>query len=51
MRLGCLFSHQDKREYLHKAQSPYSVNSLAIVAAQAAIQDQSYSLKATLPKC
>jgi histidinol-phosphate aminotransferase len=42
MRLGCLFSHQDNVKYLHKAQSPYSVNSLAIVAAQAAIQDQSY---------
>ena len=42
MRLGCLFSHQDNVKYLHKAQSPYSVNSLAIVAAQAAIQDQPY---------
>ena len=29
-------------EYLHKAQSPYSVNSLAVLAAQAAIRDREY---------
>ena len=28
--------------YLHKAQSPYSVNSLAVVAAQAAVEDRAY---------
>jgi histidinol-phosphate aminotransferase len=42
MRLGCLFSHQDNIKYLYKAQSPFSVNSVAIVAAQAAIEDQAY---------
>ena len=42
MRLGCLFSHPANIHYLHKAQSPYSVNSLAVLAAQAAVADQAY---------
>uniref|UniRef100_Q01ZU2 Histidinol-phosphate aminotransferase n=1 Tax=Solibacter usitatus (strain Ellin6076) TaxID=234267 RepID=Q01ZU2_SOLUE len=42
MRLGCLFSHPANIEYLHKAQSPYSVNSLAVIAAQAAVEDTAY---------
>lgn len=42
MRLGCLFSHEANIAYLHKAQSPYSVNSLAVIAAQAAVQDTGY---------
>jgi histidinol-phosphate aminotransferase len=42
MRLGCLFSHSGNIAYLHKAQSPYSVNSLAVLAAQAAIRDTAY---------
>jgi len=42
MRLGCLFSHPANIHYLHKAQSPYSVNSLAVLAAQAAVADQPY---------
>jgi histidinol-phosphate aminotransferase len=42
MRLGCLFSHQANVAFLHKAQSPYSVNSLAVTAAQAAVQDTGY---------
>jgi histidinol-phosphate aminotransferase len=42
MRLGCLFSHQANIEFLHKAQSPYSVNALAIEAALAAVQDTAY---------
>lgn len=42
MRLGCLFSHQANVEFLHKAQSPYSVNSLAVAAAQAAVSDTAY---------
>ena len=37
MRLGCLFSQPANIAYLHKAQSPYSVNSLAVLAAQAAV--------------
>lgn len=42
LRLGCLFSHAANIEYLHKAQSPYSVNSLAVLAAQAAVEDPGY---------
>ena len=42
MRLGCLFSHRANIEYLHKAQSPYSVNTLAVIAAQAAVEDTAY---------
>ncbi len=42
MRLGCLFSHQANIEFLHKAQSPYSVNALALEAAQAAVEDTAY---------
>jgi histidinol-phosphate aminotransferase len=42
MRLGCLFSHPANIEYMHKAQSPYSVNSLAVLAAQAAVEDTAY---------
>jgi histidinol-phosphate aminotransferase len=42
MRLGCLFSDPANIAYLHKAQSPYSVNTLAVLAAQAAIRDPAY---------
>ena len=42
MRLGCLFSQQQNTTYLHKAQSPYSVNSLAAIAALGAIRDTEY---------
>jgi histidinol-phosphate aminotransferase len=42
MRLGCLFSHAANIQYLHKAQSPYSVNMLAVMAAQAAVEDTGY---------
>ena len=42
MRVGCLFSHQANIAFLHKAQSPYSVNALAAAAAQAAVEDQEY---------
>jgi histidinol-phosphate aminotransferase len=42
MRLGCLFSHEANVAFLHKAQSPYSVNSVAILAAQAALEDREY---------
>jgi histidinol-phosphate aminotransferase len=42
MRLGCLFSHPANVRHLHKAQSPYSVNMLAVLAAQAAIRDTAY---------
>ncbi len=42
IRLGCLFSHPANVALLHKVQSPYSVNSLAVAAAQAAIEDTAY---------
>src|SRR5438105_437333 len=42
MRLGCLFSQAANIRFLHKAQSPYSVNTLAILAAQAAVEDTVY---------
>ena len=42
MRLGCLFSHPANIQFLHKAQSPYSVNTLAVLAAQAAVTDTTF---------
>jgi histidinol-phosphate aminotransferase len=42
MRLGCLFSQPANIGYLHKAQSPYSVNTLAALAATQAIRDTAY---------
>ena len=42
MRLGCLFSRAANVASLRKAQSPYSVNSLAAMAALAAIEDTRY---------
>jgi histidinol-phosphate aminotransferase len=48
MRLGCLFSQSENVEFLHKAQSPYSVNTVAAMAARAAIQDRTYIEKYVL---
>ena len=42
LRVGCLFSQYLNVAYLHKAQSPYSVNMLAAVAARAAVEDPPY---------
>jgi histidinol-phosphate aminotransferase len=42
LRVGCLFSHQENVAFLQKAQSPYSVNMLAALAAQEAVQDPDY---------
>jgi histidinol-phosphate aminotransferase len=42
MRIGCLFSQAANVQFLHKAQSPYSVNALAALAAEAAIQDTQF---------
>jgi histidinol-phosphate aminotransferase len=42
MRFGCLFSQNGNIDFLHKAQSPYSVNTVATIAARAAIQDKTY---------
>jgi histidinol-phosphate aminotransferase len=42
MRMGCVFSQAQNVAYMHKAQSPYSVNMLAALAARAAIRDPDY---------
>jgi len=42
MRCGCLFSRVGNVRWMHKAQSPYSVNMLAALAARAAVQDREY---------
>ncbi len=42
MRFGCLFSQAENVKFLHKAQSPYSVNTLATLAARAAVDDPVY---------
>jgi histidinol-phosphate/aromatic aminotransferase/cobyric acid decarboxylase-like protein len=42
MRMGCLFSQAANVAYLHKCQSPYSVNTLAAWAAEAAVADPDY---------
>jgi histidinol-phosphate aminotransferase len=42
MRCGCLFSNAENMRWVRKAQSPYSVNALAVVAARAAVRDTEY---------
>ncbi len=42
MRFGCLFSQAGNVNFLHKAQSPYSVNTVAVLAARAAVRDRDY---------
>ncbi len=42
LRLGCLFSQTENIKLIRKVQSPYSVNSMAVLAAEAAIRDQDY---------
>jgi len=42
MRFGCLLTQAANAVYLRKAQSPYSVNLLAAIAARAAIEDTAY---------
>ncbi len=42
MRCGCLFSGAQNVAWMKKAQSPYSVNTLAALAARAAIRDRAY---------
>jgi len=42
MRLGCIFSGAANIAFLHKAQSPYSVNALAALAVQQAVRDKAY---------
>ena len=42
LRVGCLFSRDSNVAYMHKAQSPYSVNMLAAIAVRAALGDRDY---------
>lgn len=42
MRIGCLFSNAENVTLMRKAQSPYSVNMLAALAARVAITDREY---------
>ncbi len=42
MRCGCLFSTVANVRWMHKAQSPYSVNMLAALAARVAVEDREY---------
>lgn len=42
MRCGCLFSSAENMQWIRKAQSPYSVNALAVIAARAAVKDTEY---------
>jgi histidinol-phosphate aminotransferase len=42
MRCGCLFSGAANVAWMKKAQSPYSVNAMAALAARAAIRDRAY---------
>lgn len=42
MRMGCVFSREVNVGYLHKAQSPYSVNTLAALAAREAVRDTEF---------
>ena len=42
MRCGCLFSQRDNMDYIRKAQSPYSVNAIAAMAARIAVQARKY---------
>jgi histidinol-phosphate aminotransferase len=42
MRAGVLFSQAANVAFLHKAQSPYSVNTLAALAMQAAVEDRAF---------
>jgi histidinol-phosphate aminotransferase len=43
LRMGCLFSNRENVAWMRKAQSPYSVNALAVVAASAAVDDAEYA--------
>jgi histidinol-phosphate aminotransferase len=42
MRCGCLFSQAANMSHVKKAQSPYSVNAIAAMAARIAIQDKAF---------
>jgi histidinol-phosphate aminotransferase len=42
MRCGCVFSNSANMTYMRKAQSPYSVNAMAAMAARIAVQDRTF---------
>jgi histidinol-phosphate aminotransferase len=42
LRVGCLLSQAENIAAVHKGQSPYSVNSLGVLCASEAIEDQEY---------
>jgi histidinol-phosphate aminotransferase len=42
MRCGCMFSSAENVKWMKKAQSPYSVNMLAALAARAAVRDREH---------
>ena len=42
IRFGCMFSKSENIAWVRKAQSPYSVNAVAVVAACTAIEDNAY---------
>jgi histidinol-phosphate aminotransferase len=42
LRLGCLFSQEDNMEKIRKGQSPYSVNTIAVLCGLEAIRDSAY---------
>lgn len=42
MRCGCLFSQTENMAHVRKAQSPYSVNAIAAMAARIAVQDRKF---------
>jgi histidinol-phosphate aminotransferase len=42
MRCGCLFSQPENMAHVKKAQSPYSVNTVAAMAARIAVQDTKF---------
>lgn len=42
LRLGCLFSRSSNTAWLRKAQSPYSVNGFAVLAAEVLLEEPGY---------
>jgi histidinol-phosphate aminotransferase len=42
LRLGCIFVHREMAATMRKAQSPYPVNTAALAAAEAAMQDRRF---------
>lgn len=42
LRMGCIFAHRELAESLHRAQNPFTVNSLAIACACEAIRHEKY---------